>query len=327
MSVYLNKNLWQQYIKNWHITDCAVRDRNIIYLCLREDIPDEKASLMWDHDISTRLMVLYLDTPDDPYGEQTLNGFNKPRCGVSRKPLSQGLIVARNNDGDVWSMGGGSDGAIEKIAPGQVPMTWRIKCINDYAYSVGDRRKIYKRTDIGRWEQFADLPRGDGNIEDYGFNDMDAFSESDMYAVGGKGDVWHFDGKRWAQQGFPGHAQLATVTCAGDGHVYISGEGGSLWRGKGSSWESVYKGASSILWNDVLWFEGKLWLASDYQFRIWDGQKMISPTYDGRPDGKIVPICGHMDAYDGLLVVAGPEVVMAYQDGQWRTLVAPYSDE
>ena len=60
--IYLREETWRKYIQNWFITDCAVRDRNIIYLCLREDIPNEKASLMWDHDILTRQFALYLDT-------------------------------------------------------------------------------------------------------------------------------------------------------------------------------------------------------------------------------------------------------------------------
>ena len=282
---------------------------------------------MWDHDIESKIFVLSLASPvGDRFGASTLTGFNKPTLGVSRKPLPQGLLVARNNDGQVNVVGGGVDSAYEFIAPGQVPLTHRVKCINDYTYSVGGGRAIYKRVDIGAWVPFGEgFPKIEASTKQ-GFNDMDAFSESDMYAVGGAGDVWHFDGKAWEQQGFPSNVELATVTCAGDGHVYISGEGGSLWRGRESTWEKIYTGGSSILWNDVLWFEGKLWLASDYQFRIWDGQKMRSPTYEGRPDGQAVPIYGHMDAYDGLLVVASPEVVMAYQDGQWRTLVAPYLD-
>jgi hypothetical protein len=148
---------------------------------------------------------------------------------------------------------------------------------------------------------------------------MDAFSETDMYAVGGHGDVWHFDGKDWEQMGFPSNVTLGTVTCAGDGKVYISGEAGSLWRGRESTWEPVYKGASSILWNDAVWFEDKLWLASDYQLRVWNGKEVTQVLRDGKP----VPIYGHMDARDGLLVVASPEFVMAYDDKDWRTLVAP----
>lgn len=324
--IYLDKKVWQENIKGWHIVDCAVREQTLVYLCLRENVPHEKASLMWDHDILSQLFVLNLAKPGTSFGSRKLTGYNKPRLGVARKPLAQGLLVARNNDGQVSVMGGGKPFNDEFIDPGKVPMTARVKCINDYAYSVGGGRAIYKREEIGKWIKIdAGFPAVEANTAQ-GFNDMDAFSETDMYAVGGHGDVWHFDGKTWTQQGFPSNVQLATVTCAGDGHVYISGEGGSLWRGQLSTWEPIYRGGSSILWNDVLWFDGKLWLASDYQLRIWDGKALVNATYDGTPDGRQVPIYGHMDAYDGLLVVASPEVVMAHDGREWRTLIAPYLD-
>ncbi len=153
-----------------------------------------------------------------------------------------------------------------------------------------------------------------------GFNDMDAFSESDMYAVGGHGDVWRYDGHQWQQMGFPSNVQLATVTCAGDGNVYISGEGGSLWVGEKSTWKSIYKGASSILWNDVLWFEDKLWLASDYPFRIWNGSELETVTDKGKP----VFINGHLDVYDGVLAIASQNTVMTFDCQTWRTIVTPY---
>lgn len=321
MSIFVPKELWTEGLKDWLITDCSVRSHNIVYIIARQKVSAEKASLMWDHDILTRFCAIYTDNnPEQSLGWQELDGFNKPLCGVAQKPLSQGLVVARNSSGDVWAAGSGKEGPMEHIAPAQWPMTERIKCINGYAYSVGSSRKIYKRVDIGEWEKFADLPPGGDNPELTGFNDMDAFSESDIYAVGGHGDVWHFDGKIWMQMGFPSNVTLATVTCAGDGKVYVSGEGGTLWRGRESTWERVYKGDSSILWNDAMWFEDKLWLASDYQLRIWDGKELTPVTHKG----KSVPIYGHMDACDGLLVVASPEVVMAYDGNDWQTLVAPY---
>lgn len=321
-SVYLDPGVWREHVKGWLVVDCAVRERTLVYLCLREDVPHDKASMMWDHDILTQMFVLNLAKPGTSFGSRELTGYNKPRLGVARKPLPQGLLVARNNDGQVSVMGGGKKFPDEFIDPGQVPMTWRVKCIGDYAYSVGGARSIYKRQDVGKWIKIdAGFPSEDASTKQ-GFNDLDAFSETDMYAVGGHGDVWHFDGKVWVQQGFPSNVQLATVTCAGDGHVYISGEGGSLWRGRASTWEPIYQGGSSILWNDVLWFENKLWLASDYQARIWNGKTLVPITHDGRE----VPIRGHMDAHDGLLVIAGPEVVKAYDGKTWRTLVAPYLD-
>jgi len=321
MATFVPKNLWGEGLKGWLLSDCAVRNKDIVYFIARQDIPQEEASTMWDHDIHTRLYAMSIDVdPNECIGWQELDGFNKPVCGVSLQPLSQGLVVARNASGDTWSMGSGREGPMEYIAPDRWPMPARIKCINGYAYSVGRERKIYKRVEIGKWERFANLPGSKENIEEVGFNDMDAFSETDMYAVGGHGDVWHYDGREWLQMGFPSNVELATVTCADDGTVYVSGEGGSLWQGRESTWKPIYKGGSSILWNDVLWFEDKLWLASDYQFRIWDGKEMSPVTHNGEN----VPIYGHMDARDGLLVVASPEVVMAYDGKEWRTLVAPY---
>lgn len=318
------KHIWSKHFKNWSITDCAIRDKNLIYFCLRERVDSEKASLMWDHDIKSKIFSLNISQAiGDKFGATDLSGFNKPLIGVCTKPLPRGLMVSQNNDGQVYLVGGGAPASEEFIDAGKIPATNRVKCINGYAYSVGSFHSIYKRTDTNSWVKFGEFPHVEASISQ-GFKDMDAFSESDMYAVGGDGDVWRFDGARWRQQGFPSNLQLATVTCAGDGRVYISGEGGSLWRGRESSWELIYKGGSSIMWNDVLWFESKLWLASDYQFRIWNGAQLISPTLDGTPEGETVPVFGHMDVRDGLLVVASPNVVMSFDGREWRTLVAPY---
>jgi hypothetical protein len=106
-SIYLSKEVWAAEIKGWSITGCTVRSRSFLYLCLRQDVPDEQASKMWDHDILTKLFVLNLEKPGTTFGSRTLEGYNKPRIGVAMKPLAQGLLVARNNDGQVSVLGGG----------------------------------------------------------------------------------------------------------------------------------------------------------------------------------------------------------------------------
>ncbi len=320
MKVFLNENVWRSQVKGWLITDCVVRNLEMIYLCMRQNLPDEIASRLFDHDIHTKFIALYLDAPDRPFTSLELEGYSKPVVGTSRRPREQALLVAKNGDGQVNIMGPGGPWQDEFIHPSGWPLTNRIKCINGYAYSVGGNRTLYKRVDIGKWQLFADLPMGADTFK-VGFNDMDAFSETDMYAVGGHGDIWHFNGKEWRQMGFPSNVQLATVTCAGDGKVYVSGEAGALWEGRESTWKRVFQGESSIMWNDVLWFENQLWLASDYQFRIWDGKQMQRVTHNG----KEVHIRGHMDVRDGLLAIASPDKVMAFDGKDWRVIVAPYN--
>ncbi|MFH6995476.1 hypothetical protein [Flavobacterium sp. FlaQc-48] len=323
MKPFLAKKDWHQTFYQNVIIDCAVRDRNIIYFGVKEKIPPEKASLMFDHEIPSKIIAVYLDEPDGSnWSCQKLSGMNLPLIGVSRSPFSRpsGLIAARNDDGDVWPMGNG-DGPMEHIANGQRPFANRLKCINSYTYAVCSGRRIYKRIQVAKWEPFAELPKVPEHLH-MGFNDLDAFSESDMYAVGGCGDIWHFDGKNWKQLGFPSNAQLSTVTCAPDGNVYVSGEGGSLWVGRGDTWKRIYEGSSPVLWNDAFWFDGKLWLASDYQLRLWDGSELKVVEENGKP----VSAYGHMDAYDGLLVVAGPEFVYGFDGKTWKLIVAPYLD-
>lgn len=324
MDVFLDRKRWTEVFSEFEIVDVAIQERNILQLCARKRMTYDEASHLFDHDIPTRLITLFTErAAGENCGFQQLSGMGFPVVGVSRKPFPRpsGLVSSLNADGDVWPRGGGN-GPLEFIAPGKRPGTQRLKCFNGYTYSVGIGRKLYKRVEVGKWIQFQEgFPKVESSNA-IGFKDLDAFSESDMYAVGGHGDVWHFNGTRWQQMGFPSNVQLGTVTCAGDGNVYISGEGGSLWVGSKSTWKPIYEGASSVLWNDVLWFKDKLWLASDYQLRQLNG-KSLDPVMH---DGEAVPMNGHMDVHDGLVVIASAQYVRSFDGTTWRHLVEPYID-
>jgi hypothetical protein len=322
MYAFLDETRWAEVFKGFEMVGVAIRDKGILQFCSRKKLPQAEASLLMDYEIPVRIVSLFLERAvGDNCGYQEMTGMAYPVLGVSRSPFERpgGMIASKNDDGDTWPVGGGN-GPMEQILTGGSPFPKRLKCLFGFTYSVGYPREIHKRVAVGRWERVGDIPCPASAIKGAGFNDLDAFAPTDMYAVGGHGDVWHFDGTAWKQMGFPSNVQLGTVTCAGDGNVYISGEGGSLWVGSKSTWTRVYEGSSSILWNDVLWFKGQLWLASDYQFRIWDGKEMQAVTYEG----KSVSMYGHMDVYDGLLAIASPEWVKTFDGKEWRTIVAPY---
>ncbi|GGC25637.1 hypothetical protein [Pseudoduganella buxea] len=278
MTPLLDENTWLAVFAGFEIIDIAIREKDVIQLGLKKQLSNEEASHLFDGQIPSRIVTYFPNRPlGNHYGFQELAGMHYPRIGVSRSPFPRpsGLISSMNGNGDVWPFGGGN-GPMEQISPaGLFPGTDRLKCLFGFTYSLGTGRRIFKRTGIGEWVSFnSGFPHTEPTTAQ-GFSDLDAFSEFDMYAVGGHGDVWHHDGTKWTQLGFPSNVRLETVTCAGDGNVYISGEGGSLWVGNKSTWKRIYKGSSSILWNDVLWFQDKLWLASDYQFRQWDGKELV----------------------------------------------------
>lgn len=322
VTAILDKKRWGEVFAGFEIIDVAIRDRATIQFCAKKSLGHEDASLLFDEDIASRIITLFPHRPaGNNCGFQELEGMRHPVLGVSRAPFPRpsGLISSRSNGGDVWPFGGGS-GPMEQISAGRFVAPTRLKCIDGVTYAVGLGRCVFQRLDVGKWSPLENgFPGGEVTTK-MGFSDIDAFTECDMYAVGGHGDVWHYNGTTWSQLGFPSNVQLATVTCAGDGKVYISGEGGSLWVGEKSTWKQIHQGASSLLWNDVLWFENKLWLASDYQFRQWDGKQLVPVEHEG----KSVDVAGHLDAYDGVLVVASPNEAKMFDGSTWRTLVAPY---
>ena len=204
-------------------------------------------------------------------------------------------------------------------------MTERIVCINGFAYSVGRVREIYKRVAVGQWERFNSEGLPDSSYRGksrrhMGFNDMDGPDESLLYAVGGHGDVHRYDGRRWHHCDFPSNEQLGTVTVAPDGRVYISGEGGNLWVGEKDTWQQIERGVSSVLYNDSVWFNDQLWLCSDYYLRVLEGDQLVRPRF-GKQD---IHLSGHMDARDGLLVVAAGGRVDVFDGERWQCLVQPY---
>jgi hypothetical protein len=329
--VFVPKSEWERCFKGWFIVDVKIRTDELMYVLARELIPEEKISFAGDHEVGVRMIQIDL-VQSESQRKTPMNdakGYTRPTAGVSRKPIAQDLLISANDDGSAYARGGGQKG--EETLSGITPK--KIKCLDGYAYAVGLSRDIFKRVDVGRWEPFnregfpADKThfRTTRDAIKYGtamgFNDIDGPNEKLLYAVGGKGDVWRYDGKLWHQCDFPSNEQLGTVTVAGDGNVYITGEGGNLWVGEKDDWRLVERGGSSVLYNDSVWYRGELWLCSDYQLRVLRNGKLERPKF-GEQD---LHMTGHMDAYGDLLLIAGGSSAWLFDGRQWRCLVAPYA--
>lgn len=326
---FLNKKAWTKAIKGWRIVDCALRDRNFLYVILRKDVSARQGSKLFNHEIPTRVLALYRHKtdPQEQWGYQDLNGFQLPFCGVSLEPVAQCLTVSTN--GDVYAAGSGHTG-MEKIPDEGTSLVLRkVRCIEGYAYAVGNTGDVYRRLEIGQWETIRTgfRPNKGGNFEallNKGFHDIDGFSQDDIYTVGGSGEVWHYDGQAWSPCQFPTKISLFTVCCAGDGLVYISGKGKSLFQGRGNSWKQICQADSSTIeprYNDTLWFDGKLWLASD-----WGLYELVGPVVQrAQHAGEPVSGSGHMAVGDGVLMIAGDHKARIFDGSNWSVLVAPYS--
>lgn len=79
-------------------------------------------------------------------------GMAQPGVGVALKPMEKGMIFSQEEGGYIGLMGPG-DNTPEYIDKKHYPWTQKIKCIEEFAWSVGMGRRIYKRADTGQWDK------------------------------------------------------------------------------------------------------------------------------------------------------------------------------
>jgi hypothetical protein len=324
----LDEVAWRERVNGWMIVGCSLRRGPVLSLVMRKKMDEDARAGLWDAQVPTRVFYFNLATGVSGY-DQFEVGMGFPKIGSSELPESLTLCGTRDRVGSVFAAN--RDYAeMEEVAPegrddgSKSFRVMRIARIDGWAYAVGMFRKIAKRNGRGNWSRInAGMPPLTPKLIDSGvtgFEDLHGLSESNMYAVGGKGDVWRYDGSQWRQCDFPSNQQLGTVTVAPDGQVYISGEGGSLWVGREDTWTLLHRGYSSVLFDHSRWFNGQLWLASTMQLRVWDGNELRPPQHEGVR----VVHTGHMDCQDGLLVIAGEHSVHLFDGNQWRTVIRPY---
>ncbi|MDR0701435.1 MAG: hypothetical protein LBF61_03335 [Azoarcus sp.] len=337
-------NEYKKYFK-WHYAgfwfrDCVVRDKDIFVFVTEPSLTDEQVEEEekndWDPNLRTKGIIIYVR--DEPLGKQwsaAFRNWNAMVIGASQKPASHSVSIERTSvypSLDLRCFVTGSGPAHEDTPLGREGdfdrgHIGKLKSLEGYLYACGGGRSFGKRLGDGQWQSFSqDIPLPDGSGKtagQFGFEDFDGWSETDIYAAGGRGDVWHYDGKKWRQLPFPSNIPLTTVCCGGDGNVYISGYGGNTFMGGGDRWKHLsgmgLSGALglSLPFRDMVWYEDRVWCTNDYG--LWTIHK-------GRMKRADVPTTvracgGNLSTADGVLLLAGLYGAVFMENGQWNEIV------
>ena len=194
--------------------------------------------------------------------------------------------------------------------------------VGDQIYGIGFGRKILKRIDHGQWEHLVPseirsaIPSGQA-----GFDDMHGFSETDLYAAGGKSDVWHYDGEQWRFVDICDDPILPkAVCCAEDGFVYIACAHGVLVRGRGEEWD-VFHTDKNIKFCDTVAYNGRVFFGSESGVFV---SQQNTEAFSCQPydfEGQIAPLnARRLDAGHGLLLAASLNSVALYDGENWQYL-------
>ncbi len=237
---------------------------------------------------------------------------------IAQEPLQQMCAVGIH--GEVLLMGSG-DRHDEQIGTGPDLIKVRgplrgVRTIGEHVYAVGMNRQVWRRDGAHQWismDQGAQ-PTG-GNKEVVGFEAVDGFSESDIYAVGWGGEIWHYSGT-WGQKQSPTNRALTRVLCAGNGVVYASGRKGLLIRGRNDIWEVVdHESMIDDIW-DLAWYREKLYLSTMHGLFTLDQNRLLPVDFgEGVPDS-----CYHLSAANGVLWSIGGKDIMAFDGSHWARI-------
>lgn len=319
---------FSEHLHGFNVIDCVVRNKDLLYLLSQEDYTKWPKS-KWDSErqpppddphILKRITPIMLDEPQgEMFSTGEYEGFGPSRIGISKLPQEKCVIMT--STGQVFSIGSGSrdmEGELTSwtfeggVARGGIR---KMRTIEGWMYVCMGNRGVVKRLGINQWKHWhAEIPSLDD--ANSAFEDIDGFSESDIYCVGISGDVWHYNGSAWSQIEFPTNIDLETVCCAGDGFVYISGDSGTTFKGRGQQWARIHKGEMSLPFTDMVWYEDRIWATSDYG--VWHIHKDKLERVR-LPDG-IDAYAGHLSVGDGVLMLAGYGGAAFLRDGKWTKI-------
>ncbi|WP_230849828.1 hypothetical protein [Ralstonia solanacearum] len=308
---------YQKNFAGYGIRDAVVRDRNIFAFIGFQDWTIDKPR-PFDEEMRTRYIAYFADEgPTGRWGSDELHGFRRLMAGATAKPRSQNINV--DGAGQVYAKGAGVT-EMEQTIPGgggKGPCrgsVTRLKQIDGWLYGCDNSRSLFRRLGRNEWLEIGPLPpERNGEV---GFNDFDAFSETDIYAAGGKGDVWHYDGKAWHAVPFPSNMWIESVCCGQDGYVYIGAQSGSVFRGRGSEWKLIHKGDLSLPFKDMVWFGDRIYATNDYGlWEIKDGAVAASNA-----PIEITNCSGNLSVGDGVMLLAGHYGAALHDGTGWTRL-------
>ncbi|NHZ38465.1 hypothetical protein [Massilia rubra] len=334
--------LWEKYISGYTFYDCAILSEYEFGFVLVEERDDDDDA---DTGPKTRFIAMKVDNPIDSRltGSQT-NAFSKTTIASSEQPRVYIAVDTGSKVHSIHSERKGDEKAIDRVLDmstynGMLGTIRKVVRAVGEVYAIGSFRKIYRRIDMNQWIELGsegkgvpmptDLTSPTDFVFTLGFNDMSAFAKNDMYAVGGDGDVWRFDGKKWHNCPIPTNASLETVCCAENGIVYITELNGSVWAGRTDQWEKIADANLTAGFHpvDAFWFNNRLYLGSQQGiFTIDEKKKKVVPLKEVEEDAPNPTNGGRIDiSPDGrFMLTVGPYGACLHDGTKWRRLFSAF---
>lgn len=155
----------------------------------------------------------------------------------------------------------------------------RIRLIGNHMYLCGAGGQVYRRNGYSSWTALDTPPLTSPAPSSGILADIGGFSETDIYALGEGGRIFHYDGSLWRDISPPTNLYLESLRCAADGKVYVCGQKGTLLAGDKDGWHSLLEPNDiEDIW-DIQPFQNTLYVAADDRLmKLCEGELVAVET-------------------------------------------------
>lgn len=246
-----------------------------------------------------------------------------------------GALCFRRSDNSLWMLGrngnlrhvtsGAADFTLanirgkfqdHRIEIGRLGELLCIREIDNELYICGQSSQVYRYAN-GAWSNMS--PPG-AKVGSPTLESLDGLSHNDIYAVGEKGLILHYDGSRWSRLDAPTDRPLSCVRCKSGDEVYACGNDGVLLVGNCNGWRAINTGRAMNFW-DMALYNGQLYISHAHGLIRYDGQDFVDI------DTGIIPAPGahKLDAHDGLLYSFGADHILEFDGDRWEQVICPHN--
>lgn len=197
-----------------------------------------------------------------------------------------------------------------------------VRIIGGKIFTAGMARQVYKREKNGVWNRLDKgvyVPRGQRSSA-VGFLDIGGFSEKDIYAVGYKGEIWHFNGSSWHQEDSPTNIALTCVVCDDSANIFIAGMSGTVIWGRKGGWQVIDNDITEEDFWGISFFKKNIYLSNyDGIYCIFgDSLKKIDMGLN-----KVITTAYLHSDHEVLWSVGQKDIVMTVDGRKWTIVDNP----
>jgi hypothetical protein len=196
-----------------------------------------------------------------------------------------------------------------------------VRQIGRKVVAVGMRHQVYMRPiEKGSWTdvrgEMSKWPKL-GPIA--GFESVDGFVESEIYAVGWEGEIALLENHTWSEVSAPTNLILTAIKCAPDESAYACGQRGLIVRGRGHTWSAIHHSENPEDYWDLAWYGGKLYVSSLSSVYTLENDELQRVDMGDA----VTESCYHLSTAGAYLCSVGANAIGIFNGQTWQPVALP----